>query len=265
MTSGVIVRNATLLKRIARVSGLIGVGIVFVANFMNDHFVAALQEDTQNVDAVQGEAAQAREASDAGLDQLEAAERISRLEVNLAGVTSRSSAEEAGSIIESFSLYFSTLESSVAMLNKSLQQIKDIPERGVTLNDETAQALQAASAEVAAIAEALSAGTKELAELKASLESAESAEQAEAMSQAIAERFQAFDALETQYREISTDINELFESIEQQVDAERQSSVEAADIVGGLVYVLSAIGGTIAGFGNWLGGKVAPSAVPETT
>jgi hypothetical protein len=92
--------QGSLVRRLARVSGLVGVALVFVANFTNDHFVAALQEDTLNVDALQSEAAQARDASATGLDQLAAAERISRLEVNVASVTSRSAADEAQSIID---------------------------------------------------------------------------------------------------------------------------------------------------------------------
>ena len=94
MTSRIAGRNAGVWRKLARLSGLIGVTLVFVANFLNDHAVARLQRDTQNVDAVQSDAAQATEAARAGLDQVNAAERISVLEAEVASLTSGSTREE---------------------------------------------------------------------------------------------------------------------------------------------------------------------------
>ena len=132
------------MAKLARLSGLIGVTLVFVANFLNDHAVARLQRDTQNVDAVQSDAAQATEAARAGLDQVNAAERISVLEAEVASLTSGSTREEVQSRIGSYELYYSTLNSSVAVLSETLEATNTITDRGIVLDAETVTSLTTA-------------------------------------------------------------------------------------------------------------------------
>jgi Mg2+ and Co2+ transporter CorA len=268
MLDGIVRRKRPMLKRIARVSGLIGVGVVFLANFLNDHAVAQLQEDAANVDAVQSDSAQAKDASASGLDQLKAAERIYRLEVNVATVTSRSRAEEVQSILDSALLYFTTLDSSVGALGDSLTEAKEIPDRGVALRDGTMGAVQQVSEQVTAIRATVEEKRQELQKLKSDHEAAESEAEADRITESINQTFDEFDELEAQYKAIASSIAALFADIEGQVDAERDASENAANTMNGLVYVLSALGASIAAFGNWLGGRLSvtgESRMPDDT
>jgi chromosome segregation ATPase len=259
MGSGIIARNATLWRRVARVSGLIGVGVVFVANFLNDHAVADLQYDTQNVDVVQGDAAQARQASSTGLDQLQAADRISRLEVNLANVTSRSRADEVQSIVESYGLYFQTLESSVGMLGDGIAAVNEIPERGVALTEQTTETVASINEEVAAIRATITANRERLDQLRSRHQAAESEEEAERITAEMDQILEEFGTLEAEYMAIAEDVTGVFDEVEEQVAAELQASQDRSDALEALVYLLSGIGAAIAGFGSWLGGKLGVS------
>jgi hypothetical protein len=110
--------------------------------------------------------------------------------------------------------------------------------------------------EVTEIQQVADSNLQELAELKAKFDAADSAADKAAITEEIDEIFAAFDTLESDYRGIAENITQLFASIEKQVGAERQASAEASSFVDGLVYVLSAVGAAIAGFGNWLGNRV---------
>lgn len=233
--------------------------MVFAANFLNDHAVADLQYDTQNVDVVQSDAAQAKEASGTGLDQLQAADRISRLEVNLANVTSRSRADEVQSIVESYGLYFQTLESSVGMLGDGLAAVNEIPERGVALTEHTTETVASINEQVATIRATITANRERLDQLRSRHQAATSEEEAEAITEEMDQILQEFGTLETEYKAIAEDVTGVFDEIEGQVAAELKASQDRSDALEALVYVLSAIGAAIAGFGNWLGGKLGGS------
>jgi hypothetical protein len=266
MASRKVARNGGWLHKLARLSGLIGVALVFAANFLNDYVVAGLQVDRQNVDAVQTDAEQTSEMSKTGLDQLKAADRISQLEVAVARVSSGSRTEEIQSIVASYSLYYSTLGNSVTMLKDSLDGMNRIAENRIALSDETRASLQEVGDTVDMMAGNLAEKNTEFDELKEAWSQAdEGSEDEQRVEMQMEQTLEAFSALEKDYTTISTNINELFTRIEEEVASEQRATEETAGVFEGLVYVLSAVGAGIAGLGNWLGGQAGSpeSAVPS--
>lgn len=78
MLENFIKKHKVRLKKVVRVSGILGTGIIFASSFVNDHFVTALQEKTQALDAIQNEKGQAQTAVKSGHDVLEATESLLR-------------------------------------------------------------------------------------------------------------------------------------------------------------------------------------------
>ena len=261
MASSLVARNAGLLRKLARVSGLVGVALVFLANFLNDNAVATLQLDIQNADVLESDAAQANEASAAGLDQIRAARRISELEIDVARLKSESRNEEVQSIVGSYELYLSTLNSSVEVLSHSLDQLGEVDDRGVTVSADVTKALDDIRTEVNDIDTTLATRRQALADLKKEHGDAESDEEAEEITQQMDDTLGELLPLETDYENLGNRIDDVFKTMNTQVDSERQASASAADAMEALVYLLTAIGGAIAGFGNWLGGRIG---APDT-
>lgn len=142
------------LKKVVQISGLLGAGIIFGADFVNDHFVTALQEDTQNLDAVENDEAQIQTSAASAEDQLNAAQRMVALEQQVNALSNKPAVEELKGLFDSSDVYLDVLQSSVDILKDSTEQLAGITKR-VNLSDETKKAIEATNAEVKTISETM--------------------------------------------------------------------------------------------------------------
>lgn len=170
MLGDTIKKHTQGLKKVVQVSGLLGAGIIFASSFINDHFVTAFQEDAQNLDAVENDEARIQSSIAASEDQLKAAENLIGLQVEVNLLSKKTEIEKLKDTFDAASTYLDTLESSVAILNESVDETADISNR-TKLSDETKQAIDAVNTEIKTVSESLQAESQTFKELNEELKS----------------------------------------------------------------------------------------------
>lgn len=170
MLGDMIKKHTERLKKVVQVSGLLGAGIIFASSFINDHFVTAFQEDAQNLDAVENDEARIQSSIAASEDQLKAAENLIGLQVEVNLLSKKTEIEKLKDIFDAASTYLDTLESSVAILNESVDETADISNR-TKLSEETKQAIQAVNTEIKTVSDSLQAENQTFKDLNEELKS----------------------------------------------------------------------------------------------
>lgn len=156
MLGDMIKKYSASLKKVVHVSGLLGAGIIFASSFINDHFVTAFQEDTQNLDAVENDEAQIQSSTAAAEDQLKAAQRMIDLQIEVNELSKKTPIEKAKNVFDAASVYLDTLESSVDILTDSVTQISEISQR-VKLSEESKKTIEGLDAEIKTVSETMKA------------------------------------------------------------------------------------------------------------
>ena len=98
--------------------------------------------------------------------------------------------------------------------------------------------------------------TQELTDRKEAHQAANTEEEADRIAEELDQSLKALAPLEDQYKETGAQVGGLFDTIEEQVAAKQDESRKLASFMDYVVYVLSAVGAAIAGFGNWLGARL---------
>ncbi|HNF14565.1 MAG TPA: hypothetical protein PK453_12910 [Leptospiraceae bacterium] len=267
MLENFIKKHKVKLKKAVRVSGILGTGIIFASSFVNDHFVTALQEKTQALDAIQNEKGQAQTAVKSGHDVLEATERLFKIEVTLNSISSKPRKEEFEGLFFTCNSYVDALKGSTEGLKESIADLKGIQKR-VTLNDETKKEIEAFSEKIKSLSEKITHEMEPIEKMKADLEKEATApgsfnfDQGDAALNGVMDKF---FLLEDEYKKVGYEIYGLFDKIDEQVVKEQESSESTLHIVEVLAGFFAFLGAVLAGGGNWLAGRLgmAPGSVPS--
>jgi len=219
-----------------RFSGYAAAAVIFVSWFINNIFVTSLQEDTQALDAIRSEQADA-----ANLSQLaELTDGQRELFKKLSAVQSGSSESEDQADLE----WVESLESSSARLASSAVDLRDLATR-VAPNDQDE------------LLAAIKLSVEETAQLSAAIrDSAETYKQDKS-----AESLIALEATDATFETLDAALTTQFEQMDAYIEAEHERSASAAETAGVIAYLFYALGMALGGAGKWLENKQRKAAV----
>jgi hypothetical protein len=225
--------NSTLI----RFSGYAAATVIFLSWFINNTFVASLQDDTQALDAIRSEQADAANLSqmdDLAEGQRELLKKITILQ------NGRSEDQENLAWVES-------LESSSARLASSAQELEDLVNRVKPEDQE--ELVQAIKTSVVA--------TETF--------STEIHSQADTYKQGnTAESLDALEATDQGFDELSDTVVAHYEKMDTYMTEKRERSASAANTASIIAYLFSALGLALGGAGKWLEKKQSKSSTSVT-
>lgn len=249
----------------SRLSLYIAAVVIFISWLISNSFVAALEEDTQTMDAVQSEQTQAQQFSNLSDGQRALLKTIADIEDSLDKLRNEGKHTEAGKQnhedeANAKQKWVESFQADSAQLVESAEELGELAKRvqpSADLEQSVESSIQRAKAFNADVQKEANAYKQER-EAGQSLGSGQDEAKAEGRKkydEQISADFQRTAKMEARFDELDQQIVSLYEKMDSYITEKRKRSSEHATLASFIAYVFYALGTVIGGLGKWLENK----------
>ena len=254
-----------MLTIFSRLSLYIAAVVIFISWVISNSFVTALEEDAQNMDAVQSEQTQVRQFSSLSNGQRDLLRKMAEIENSvdkLNNASERTKAEEQGDEDEADAEqhWVESFQADSDQLVAGAKELEELAKRiqpPADLDQRIKSSVQLTEAFNAKIKREANAYKQEV-ENSRSTGSGQDETEADGRKkhdEQVSAAYKEINKMEEEYDKLDEQVVSLYDNMDSHVSEKRESSAHSATVASFIAFIFYGLGTVMGGLGQWLGNK----------
>ena len=254
-----------MLTIFSRLSLYIAAVVIFISWVISNSFVTALEEDAQNMDAVQSEQTQVRQFSSLSNGQRDLLRKMAEIENSvdkLNNASERTKAEEQGDEdeadaeqhwVESFQADSDQLVAGAKELEELAKRIQPPADLDQRIKS-SVQLTEAFNAKIKREANAYKQGLENSRSTRSGQDETD-ADGRKKHDEQVSAAYKEITKREEEYDKLDEQVVSLYDNMDSHVSEKRESSAHSATVASFIAFIFYGLGTVMGGLGQWLGNK----------